>query len=199
MTTLLLIRHGMTDAVGRRLTGRLPGVHLNELGQRQARALAARLASQPISAIYASPLERTLETAREIAATRGLEVVVRPALVESDFGEWSGRSLAELAGDPVYQLFNRVRSITEPPGGEHFSAVQARMASELLRIRDAHRDQTVAVVSHADPLRAALCVFLGIGIDLMQELELAPASVSTLRLTEDSVLLLSMNETAGLP
>jgi broad specificity phosphatase PhoE len=197
MTTLLLIRHGMTDAVGRRLTGRLPGVHLNEQGKREVEALAKRLQNTPLSAIYSSPMERTLETARAIASPHELEVVEREALIESDFGDWSGRLLVDLDRDQSWLRFNANRSGSPPPGGEHMTAIQARMADELVRIRDAHDDQTVAVVSHGDPLRAALCLFMGISIDLMQRIEIGTASVSTLRLTRDSVTLLRLNDTGS--
>jgi len=197
MTTLLLIRHGMTDAVGRRLTGRLPGVHLNEQGKREVEALAKRLQNTPLSAVYSSPMERTLETARAIASPHELEVVQREALIESDFGDWSGRLLVDLDRDEGWRRFNGNRSGSPPPAGEHMTTIQARMAEELVRIRDAHDDQTVAVVSHGDPLRAALCLFVGISIDLMQRIELSTASVSTLRLTRDSVTLLRLNDTGS--
>jgi probable phosphoglycerate mutase len=195
MTTLLLIRHGMTDAVGRLLTGRLAGVLLNEQGKREVEALGHRLRGLPLAAIYASPLERAQETARAIAAHHELDVLPRPDLNESDFGDWSGRLLSELDGDAGWQRFNANRSSTPAPRGEHMTEIQARVGRELLKIRDAHPDRTVAVVSHADPLRAALCLFLGISVDLMQRFELSPASVSTLHLTPDSVSLLRLNDT----
>jgi len=197
MTTLLLIRHGMTDAVGRRLTGRMPGIYLNEQGKREVEALAVRLEKTPLAAIYASPLERTQETARAIAAERQLDIISREGLVESDFGDWSGRLLADLAVDIGWKRFNDNRSSTPAPGGEHMTEIQARMGRELLRIRDAHPDQTVAVVSHADPLRAALCLFLGISVDLLGRLEISTASVTTLRLTPDSVSLQRLNDTGA--
>jgi probable phosphoglycerate mutase len=194
MTTLLLIRHGMTDAVGRRLTGQLPGIPLNELGRDQVRAVSGRLQTLPLAAIYASPLERTLETAQAIAGPHRLEVIARPSLIESDFGEWTGRTLAELDPDPEWTRFNRQPSATRIPGGEHIFEIQARMTGELLSIRDAHPEQVVAVVSHADPLRAALCGFLGLSIDYMQRIELSPAGVSVLRLTRDAVCVRSIND-----
>jgi probable phosphoglycerate mutase len=197
MTTLLLIRHGMTDAVGRQLTGRLGGVHLNEQGRTEVEALSARLRSTPLAAVYASPLERAMETARAVAQPHALEVIPREALLESDFGTWSGRMLADLDTDVEFRRFNSNRSGTCPPAGEHMSVIQARMVNELLRIRDAHPDQSVAVVSHGDPLRAVICAFAGISIDLMQRLEISPASVSVLRLTPDSVSLLRLNDTGA--
>lgn len=159
--------------------------------------MADRLRDVPLAAVYASPLERTLETARAVAAARQLEVIPREALIESDFGDWTGRTLVELDPDLGWQRFNRNRSGTAPPAGEHMSVIQARMASELIRIRDEHPDQTVAVVSHADPLRAVLCLFLGMSVDFMQRFELSTASVSVLRLTADSVNLLKLNDTGS--
>lgn len=195
MTTLLLIRHGMTDAIGRRLTGRMPGVPLNQLGRKQVRSLAERLRSLPLAAVYASPLERTRETAGAVALPHGREVVLREGLIESEFGELSGRTMAELESDVDWRRFNSHRSGTRVPGGEHLFEIQARMVSELLWIRDRHPEQVVAVVSHADPLRAALCAFTGISVDLMHRLELSPAGVSVLFLTRDLVSLRALNDT----
>jgi probable phosphoglycerate mutase len=194
MTTLLLIRHGMTDAVGRRLTGRLPGV---PLGRKQVLALAERLRSLPLAAIYASPLERTMETARAVAEPHGLEVIPDEAVIESDFGELSGRTMTELESVPEWKRFNTHRSGTRVPGGEHMLEVQARVTSALLRIRDAHPERVVAVVSHADPLRGALCALAGISIDLMQRIELSPAGVSVVWLTRDAVSVRSINDTGA--
>lgn len=196
MATLLLIRHGMTDVVGRRLVGRLPGVTLNEQGKKEAAALADKLAGLRLSAVYSSPMERALQTAEPIAARHGLSVLAREALNEVDFGAWSGRTFAELDEDPEFARFNRNRSGTQPPGGEHPATVQARVAAELVALRDAHPEQVVAVVSHADPLKAALCLYLGMGLESMLRFELSTASITTLLLTSDGVNLVRLNEGA---
>src|SRR4051812_30297042 len=127
MTTFLLIRHGETDAVGKTIMGWQPGWHLNANGRRQAELLAARLARIPIRAIYASPLERAMQTAEPMALTHNLTVQPVDDLGEIRFGEWEGRSIAELDRLPDWQRFNSFRSGTQPPGGEFLFEVQARM------------------------------------------------------------------------
>lgn len=194
MTTFLLIRHGMTDAVGKTITGRLPGVHLNEAGQRQADDLPSRLKRWKIDAIYSSPLERALETAAPAARKLGLKVMMSEALSEVDFGEWSGRGLAELDQLPEWRLYNTFRSSTRAPGGELATEVQTRMVEQLTRYSRQHPDQIVAVVSHADAIRLALVHFLGMPIDLMHRIEIRPASISVVRLAEWGSQVLLMNE-----
>jgi probable phosphoglycerate mutase len=193
MTTFLLIRHGMTDAVGKTITGRFPGVHLNEIGQKQAADLAVRLRLWKIDAIYSSPLERALETAAPTAQRLRLNVMKSEALSEVDFGEWSGRTLEELNQLPEWRLFNTFRSSTRAPGGELATEVQTRMVEQLTRYSRQHPDQTVAVFSHADAIRLTLAHFLGMPIDLMHRLEIRPASVSALRLAEWGPQVLLMN------
>ncbi|MGA3023723.1 MAG: histidine phosphatase family protein [Bryobacteraceae bacterium] len=193
MTTFLLIRHGMTDAVGKTITGRFPGVHLNEIGQKQAADLAVRLRLWKIDAIYSSPLERAVETAAPTARRLRLNVMKSEALSEVDFGEWSGRTLEELNQLPEWRLFNTFRSSTRAPGGELATEVQTRMVEQLTRYSRQHPDQTVAVFSHADAIRLTLAHFLGMPIDLMHRLEIRPASVSALRLAEWGPQVLLMN------
>jgi probable phosphomutase (TIGR03848 family) len=194
MTTFLLIRHGMTDAVGKTITGRLPGVHLNKTGQRQADDLPSRLKRWKIDAIYSSPLERALETAAPAARKLGLKVMMSEALSEVDFGEWSGRSLAELDQLPEWRLYNTFRSGTRAPGGELATEVQTRMVEQLTRYSRQHPDQIVGVFSHADAIRLALVHFLGMPIDLMHRIEIRPASISIVRLAEWGPQVLLLNE-----
>src|SRR5436190_881152 len=118
MTTVLLIRHGTTDDVGRRLAGRTPGRHLNEQGLREARELTLRLAETPIAAVYSSPLERAQETAAPLAAMHALPVVTRDDLTELDFGRWTAMEIGSLEGEPDWLAFNTARSDTRIPGGE---------------------------------------------------------------------------------
>src|SRR4051794_5326798 len=90
-TTVLFVRHGQTPTTGASLPGRAPGLHLADAGHAQAEAAAARLALLPkIAAVYASPLERTRETAAPIAKQLGLRVKIERGLLECDFGEWTG-------------------------------------------------------------------------------------------------------------
>src|SRR5205085_7622986 len=116
-------------------------------------------------AIYSGPIDRARETAAPLAERLGLAVHVRDALTELDVGEWQGKPLADLDADPRWAAWNRARSLTRAPGGEMMCAAQARMVGELFRLGELHPDQCVAIVSHGDPIRSALCYFLGISLD----------------------------------
>jgi probable phosphomutase (TIGR03848 family) len=201
MTTFLLIRHALCDPVGKSIAGRQPGIHLNAEGRRQAEALALWLGNLSLQAIYSSPLERALETANPIAVRRGLEVVMAPGVNEIDFGEWTGKALAELDGRPDWRAFNSFRSGTRIPGGEAMPEVLARALGELDRLRRAHPspETLVAVVSHGDVLRGIVAHFLGISLDFFQRIELSPASVSILELEGYGARVLLLNATEGWP
>ena len=182
MTTFLLIRHALCDPVGKAIAGRAPGVHLNAEGRAQAARLAARLASLSISAIYSSPLERAMETAEPLAHQLGLSVVPAAGLNEVDFGDWTGRTLAELDQLPEWRLFNSSRGSTRIPNGETMDEVLTRATGILedIRKRAAGAGQLVAAISHGDVLRSVLVHSLGASLDLIQRIEIAPASVSVL-------------------
>lgn len=178
MTTLLLIRHAQFDHLGARLVGRAGGVHLNAAGRSQAAELAAALARVTVELVCSSPMERAVETAETLAGPRGLTVHVEPGLMEVDFGSWTGVELERLAGDAAWDAFNCDRAGTRIPGGETMLEVQARAVAALERLAAERPDATIAAVSHADVLRAAICGWLGLPIDGMLRFELAPASVS---------------------
>ena len=196
--TLLLIRHALTDAVGHVLTGRAPGVALNEQGRAQAEALGRRLATASLAAVYSSPLERALATAQAVAREHGLAVECRPGLHEVDFGAWTHRTVASLAGDPLWERFHAQRGRAEVPGGEAMLAVQARMVAELEALAARHPGAVVAAVSHGDPIRAALLHYLGTPLDLFERIEVQPASISVVRFDGSGPRVLALNDTGGL-
>jgi probable phosphomutase (TIGR03848 family) len=193
MTTFLLIRHGLTDAVGNLMTGHNAGVHLNATGRDQAASLPRRLGAVSLAAIYSSPLERARETAQPVADAFGLRVNVEPRFIEVDFGGWTDRRFADLADDPQWQLYNAFRGVTRPPGGEALVDVQRRTVDALFDLRAQHPGDVVAVVSHADTLRAVLLYFLGMPIDFVLRLDLAPARISVLQLGEGAPRVLQVN------
>ena len=195
MTTFFLIRHAACSGLGQILWGRTPGICLNETGKLQAQRLAERFHGITLQAIYSSPMERALETAETIARTMNLEVNKNPAFDEIDFGEWSGKSFDTLASDEVWRRFNSHRSTTTIPGGEAFLEVQTRVVMELERLSSQHNDARVAIVSHADVIKAAVGYFAATPIDLLQRIEISPCSVSIIK---NSTSLLTINNTGAL-
>lgn len=193
MTIFLLIRHGETDAVGKSIMGWAPGWHLNRNGQRQVEALTARLAKAPIRAIYTSPLERAVETAEAVAHPHGIELRRDDAFGEFRMGDWEGREIAKLDERDDWRRFNSFRAGSRAPNGELMLETQTRMVRRLQALVDGHPGETVAVVSHADPLRALIAYYLGMPLDLMQRLEISPASVSVLEVSDWHARFLCVN------
>ena len=195
MPVILLIRHGENDYVKKnRLAGRLPGVYLNKKGQEQARLLAEKLAGIPIKAVYSSPLERTMETAAPLAQALGLEVIPRPGLIETDFGEWQGESLKKLNRLKIWRVVQNRPSLMRFPGGETFAELQMRYVRELDSICSQHEPKDIlALVSHADPIRLAVAYFIGLPLDMFQRLSVGPGSISMLWITDSNSQLLALN------
>jgi broad specificity phosphatase PhoE len=198
MTKFLLIRHALTDSVGKRLSGHTPGVPLNAEGQAQAQALAARLTNVAIDAIYTSPLERALQTAEPLAKAHNLTIAESNDFLEIDFGQWTNCTFQELENQPQFRHFNSFRSHTRIPGGELMLEAQARIVGGLQRLSTQHAGQTVAIVSHSDMLKAAVAHYAGIPLDLFQRLEISPASVSVLEIFEETARILVLNDTGAL-
>ncbi|MFQ6015694.1 MAG: MSMEG_4193 family putative phosphomutase [Anaerolineae bacterium] len=199
MTKLLLIRHALNDWVGERLPGWTPNVHLNDEGRQQAEALAQRLASLEIEAIYTSPLERAVETAEIIAAAQGLTVQGREGVGEVRFGEWTGQALEDLKKTDLWPAILTYPSGTRFPGGETVTEVQARAVAEIEAIRQAHPEGTVAVVSHGDVIKVVVAHYVGLHLDLFQRLAISPASLTILGFGEMGPRLLSLNDTSHIP
>src|SRR4051794_17038771 len=151
----------MHELVGRVLCGRMPGVGLGEEGRRQATALAERLAPEGLAAIHSSPAQRARETAEVIALRLGLAVTPCPELDEIEFGAWTGRSFASLAGDPGWERWNTQRGTARPPGGETMAEAQQRAMRWLEEVRLRHPGAAVAAVSHGDVIKAVLAGCLG--------------------------------------
>ena len=200
---VLLVRHGTTPTTGQILPGRARGLHLSAAGEAQAEAVAERIADADPSgrwrpaAVYASPLERTTETARPIARRLGLRVRSDRGLIECDFGSWTGAKLSALARKPEWQEVQRWPSGFRFPGGESFLEMQARMASTIRRLAQLHPGDTVVAVSHADPIKAAVASAAGTHLDLFQRLTIAPCSVSAV-VCGPTPHVLTVNSTASL-
>jgi probable phosphoglycerate mutase len=198
MTTFLLVRHGETDALGNFLAGSMPGCHLNEDGMKQVKRLAAELAEVPIKAIYTSPLERAVETAEQLAIPHELRPIQYEALSEMKFGGWEGKKFSELDKDEMWQRFNKVRSMVRPPNGELMIAVQTRMMEAADWMQLAHKDAVIALVSHADPLRALIAHVMGVALDHLRRIRIDPGSVSIVRSNGDWQEVAGLNYTGSI-
>jgi probable phosphoglycerate mutase len=142
-----------------------------------------------------SPLERARETAEPLASALSLPVQTDDSFLEVLFGEWEGKPIAELELDPRWRLYNTFRSGTRAPGGELASEMQSRFVAGIERLRTAHPDETIVIVSHADPIRTALAYYLGMPLDFVQRLEIRPASVSEVEVNEWGPRVLALNRT----
>jgi len=206
----------VTPTTGKILPGRAPGLHLADAGRRQAEALATRLASwappeardgerpapgrgkQPkISAVYASPLERTRQTAGPIASALGLRVQIDRGLLECDFGDWTGAELKNLSKLPEWATVQRYPSGFRFPGGESFRGMQTRIVGSLAALAAEHPGETVVAVSHADPIKAAVSDALGAHLDLFQRIVISPCSVTAISYGPAGPSVLTVNSTAA--
>jgi broad specificity phosphatase PhoE len=197
VVTVLLIRHAACDHVGHRIAGRAPGVGLNPHGRAEARALAEALAGWRIDAVYSGPLQRAMETAGALAERLGQRVRPAAGLDELDFGEWTGRSISSLAEDPRWRAFNEARGATRIPGGELMGEAVERAMAELARFECEHPSGVVAAVSHGDVIRGMLLRCLGMPLDHVHRLEVAPASVSVVRAFGDGAQVMGVNWVVG--
>jgi len=203
MTRFLLIRHAVTEAVGHSLTGRLPGVHLTPRGRAQADKLVERLKDIHIDSIHTSPLERTRETAQPLAQALGLPVNELTKLHELHYGDWQGKTLEALSEDPLFSAYNQTRSLCRIPGGEMPAEAQLRMVQVVERLHAEHPGDTHVLVSHGDPLRCLVAYALGMPLDFIKRLHIAPASISVLDIDEGigdtHPSLLCINDLGALP
>lgn len=199
MTHVLLVRHARNDWVGKRLPGRTPGILLSEEGHAESRALAERLNGYPLDAVYASSLERAVQTARYLAEPRALPVLEVPDLVDLDTGDFTGRDIEQASKDPLWRNVIMSPSIARFPGGEGMWDMQVRAVRAMERIRMAHEGRPVAVVAHADVIKSIVAHYIGLPFDLFQRLEVSTTSVSILSFGAHGARLLAMNLTGSVP
>jgi probable phosphomutase (TIGR03848 family) len=197
VSTLLLVRHGLTAMTGPVLAGRTPGVHLDERGTKQAAAAAERIKVLPVSTIVSSPLDRCLETAQTIAGVQAGEktVEVDRRLVECDYGDWTGRPLKELAREAMWKTVQTQPSAARFPGGESLTEVSAR-AVAAVREWNAKLDEDAVWVacSHGDVIKAILADALGLHLDQFQRIVVDPCSISVVRYTPTRPYVLRSND-----
>lgn len=198
MPTVLLVRHGRTAAnVAGVLAGRTAGVGIDETGLAAARALGQRLRDITLSRVVSGPLRRCRETAQALVA--GAEVVVDDRLTECDYGDWTGRPLAELRRQRLWKVVQDHPSAAVFPGGESLRAVQAR-AVDAVRQHDAEVAELAgagavwAAVSHADVIKTVVADALGMHLDHFQRLVVDPCSVTAVSFTERRPFVIRLND-----
>lgn len=198
-TLILLVRHGQTPTTGTVLPGRAKGLHLSDTGRQQAEAVSERLSSvSKIDAIYASPLERARETAAPLSKRLKLAVRIERGLLECDFGEWTGRNLKDLYKLPEWSSVQRYPSGFRFPQGESFTEMQTRITTAIARLVERHQGGTVALFSHADPIKAAVADALGTHLDLFQRISISTCSVTAIAYGPGGPNVLTVNETGNL-
>ena len=198
MATFLLIRHATCEGLGQRLAGRMAGVHLTEKGRQEAARTAERLARARIAAIYSSPLERALETTQALAHRLNVPWHIEDDLNEIDYGEWTGKSFEQLKGVPAWSEFNSSRSSAQIPGGENMQQVRRRARRAIERLRKTHVDALIALVSHADWIRAAAAEYSDLSLDALKVFQVDPASVSVLHIGNGGSPIIRWNDTGPL-
>jgi broad specificity phosphatase PhoE len=181
MGLAIVIRHGA--CAQSHVLGMRPAAPLTGEGQRQVRELATRLSQAWRPAIIvASPLLRALQTAQLIAEPLNARIVCDVRLGEMNWGYWDGKTPEELAGDPKWEQFHADRGRSIPPGGEPMRAVQERIIAAIGEYTSRKPEQSIAFVSHADPIRAALCHYFDMPLSALARFEIAPASAVVLRM-----------------
>ncbi len=199
-TLVFLVRHGKTPTTGHVLPGRAKGLHLAPEGvaqaERAAERLAALAASKPeraIAAVYASPMERTQETAAPIAKALKLRVRTHKGLIEADFGKWTGRKLTELNKLPEWKTVQRYPSGFRFPGGESFPEMQSRMVDAIHDLVAKHPGETIVATSHADTIKAAVAQAMGTHLDHFQRIVIGQCSISAILYTAEGPIVLGVN------
>lgn len=195
---LLLVRHALTPITGVRLAGWLPDVHLSDEGRKEAEMLAQRLGPLTLAAVYSSPLDRAVETARPTARSKRLRIRMRPELGEVRYGAWEGRRLDALAKTKLWRRVIARPSEVRFPEGETIRETQARAIDGIERIRASHDGQAVAVFTHADIIRLLLAHYAGVHIDLYQRIAVGTASVSAVWLGAGGPRIVKVNDTGSL-
>ena len=198
-TRLVRVRHAVTPQTGPLLSGRKPGIDRSDEGRAQAKAVGLRLAPPvKIDRIFASPIERTQQTAQAIAEHHSLEVVTLDGVIEAEYGDWTGGAIAELARTDLWRVVQTAPSRARFPNGEGIAEMQARMVAALDELITNYAGENIVVVSHADPIKSAIAHYTGMHLDLFQRVVVSPASVTVFEFGGYGGSLVKLNETGSL-
>ncbi|MFN2537655.1 MAG: histidine phosphatase family protein [Mycobacteriales bacterium] len=200
MTTVVLVRHGLTHMTGPVLAGWTPDLHLDERGQQQAVAVAERLKAVPLDALVSSPLDRCLDTVAAIAEGRALEITQDERLGECRYGDWTGKPLKELAKDPLWKVVQQHPSAAVFPGPEG-EPLRETSNRAVAAIRDWNEklgpDATWLACSHGDVIKAIVADALGLHLDQFQRIVIDPCSVTIIRYTQTRPFVVRVNDVGG--
>ncbi len=199
-TRLLFVRHGQTHTTVDDAFCGVTEVPLTPMGRRQAQALAERLRHERIDVLYCSPQQRTLETAAPIADVLGLEIRRNDALREMDFGLWENHPRTELLKEypRLISAWDRGLWMGNPPGGETRQAVIARVVPCIIELLGTYTGKTILVVSHRTTLRLLIGHMLDMALSSSRRMQVSPASLTELQVTEDQVQMIFYNDTSHL-
>jgi probable phosphoglycerate mutase len=193
MAIFHLVRHGQHNLGGGVLAGRTPGVGLSEIGRAEIEAVAAHLEPQRIVRLYASPLQRTHESAAIIGERLRLPIELREQFIELDFGEWTGMTFDQIRGDPRWSLWSAHRSLARIPGGETMREIQRRAVEGLMELNEELGDGSAIIVSHGDVIRSMLVFALGMPLDFFSRIEVIQGSISTIRIDRGGIRITAIN------
>ena len=202
MGTLLLIRHGRTDANANGvLAGRTPGVVLDEVGRTTTESLAKRLEAVNIAQVVSSPLERTLETA-SILFTKDVEIALEDRLLECDYGDWQGAKLSDLSVNELWPIVQQRPDEMIFPNGESMNDMSSRACVAVRewdsKLSSAHGENVVwAAISHGDIIKAICADAMGLPLRKFQSLLIEPASVSVIHYSETGSAVSKLNDTGS--
>ncbi|MGZ4515208.1 MAG: histidine phosphatase family protein [Mycobacterium sp.] len=201
--TVILLRHGRSSSnTAGILAGRSEGVDLDDKGRDQAAGLIDRIGDLPIRELISSPLLRCRRTLEPLAEALCLDPLIDERLAEVDYGEWTGRKIAELAGEPLWRVVQAHPSAAVFPGGEGLAQVQARAVAAVRehdrRLAAEHDGDALWVAcTHGDVIKAVVADAYGMHLDAFQRVTADPASVSVIRYTELRPFVLHVNHTGA--
>lgn len=195
MAIILFIRHAENDFVKEgRLAGRIPGVHLNQAGMKQAQELADSLKEIPFSAVYCSPLERAVETAECLIKDRNVTILKEQALNEIDYGDWQGEKVSHLNKIALWKKLMAAPSMIRFPNGESLLEAQNRAIHFIFSLPNLWNDKEFIVcVTHADIIKLIVAYYLGLPIDHYNRMEISTASITAMSFHKDEIRLLTLS------
>lgn len=200
MTRIFVVRHGRTAWNSQKRYQGQQDIPLDDVGRRQADALARRLSREPMTAVYSSDLERAMQTAQTIAKVHQIEPRPVASLRELAFGEFEGKTSEELERDLPVELesWRRNSMKTRPPGGETMLELDARVRSWFSATIGEHEDETVAIVAHGGPVRRLVALLLNLSLDSYWRIRVDNAALTVFESGTSGYVMTALNDVCHL-